>query len=397
MPTHTYSYSRLETYRNCPRQFKIQYIDKIKTEAESIEAFMGGRAHEALEKLYRDVRMAKLPSRDEVVAYFDKVWEDKWHDAVNVVKKDYTPENYREVGRKCVGEYYDRHVPFDSTRTMALEQLVFFPLDEDENYWLRGVIDRIAMAGDGTYEIHDYKTSGRLKTQEEIDQDPQLALYQIALERMWKDVKSTDLVWHYLVFGKELRSRRSPEELEDLRRRTMEVIRSIERESEFRPRESALCDWCAYQEYCPAKKHGLLTADLPPNEYLNEPGVKLAARYADLDRKRADLEDELRKVKEALIDYARKNQVEVIKGRGHRVIVKFYRGLSFPRKEESGRQELEDLVREAGLWEKVSVMSPVSLAKLVERGDLDDELARRIAAMGKVEERPWVKLSTPGR
>ena len=245
MPTHTYSYSRLETFRNCPRQFKIQYIDRIAAETESVEAFMGGRVHEALEKLYKDIQMTKLPTKDEILAYYEKIWEKKWHSDVVVVKKDYTPENYREVGRKCVSEYYDKHHPFDATRTIALEHLVFFPLDKDENYWVRGFIDRVALADGGKYEIHDYKTSGRLKTQGQIDKDRQLALYQIAVQRDWKDAEHVDLVWHYLAFSKEMRSTRSRDELEELRRETMDVIRSIENESEFRPKETALCGWCA--------------------------------------------------------------------------------------------------------------------------------------------------------
>ena len=30
----TYSHSRLESYQNCPRQFKLHYIDKIEVEEE---------------------------------------------------------------------------------------------------------------------------------------------------------------------------------------------------------------------------------------------------------------------------------------------------------------------------------------------------------------------------
>jgi putative RecB family exonuclease len=393
----TYSHSRLETYRNCPRQYKIQYVDKIKAETESVEAFMGSMVHDALERLYRDVRMTKLPAKDDLIGYFDKIWDENWHEGITIVRKQYSPDNYRQVGRKCLAEYYDRHHPFNETRTVALEHLVFFPLDEGEQCWVRGVVDRIAVAADGTYEIHDYKTSGTLRTQGEVDKDPQLALYQIALERMWKDVRRVELVWHYLAFGKELRSARSAEELEQLKRDTLKVIDAIDKETEFRPHESGLCDWCAYTEYCPAKKHILLTDSLPPNEYLKEPGVTLVNAYADLHRRKTELEEEIEKVKAALVDYARRNQVEVIKGSGHRVIVKFYRGLAFPGKDEPERRALEDLVRASGLWERVSSFSPISLAKLVEAGALDDELTRKIAAMGKEEERPWVKLSGLGR
>jgi putative RecB family exonuclease len=389
-----YSHSRLETYRNCPRQFKLQYIDKVEIEeTESVEAFLGSRVHEVLEKLYKDVRMTKVPALDEVLAHYEKIWDENWHEGVNIVRTDYTAENYRELGRRCISEYYEKHHPFDESRTISIEHLVFFPLDDRKQYWIRGVIDRLSIAKDGTYEIHDYKTSGRLPTQENVDNDRQLALYHIAVERMWPDVKDIDLVWHYLQFDTELRSRRTPGELKSLKGDIMELIRTIEADKDFRPKESALCDWCAYPEYCPAKKHVTLTAKLPLNEYLKEPGVNLVNKFTELHRQKAELDEEMGQIKEALIHYARENDVEVVRGSDHRVLVRFYKGLSFPTKDHPDREALEEAVKAAGLWERVAVMSPVSLAKLIERGELEPDLAERLGRMGWQEDRPWVKLS----
>lgn len=391
----TYSHSRLETYENCPRQYKLQYIDRVEIEeVESIEAFLGGRVHDALEKLYKDVRMTCLPAVEEVVGHYEKLWDENYHEGITIVRTEYTAENYKEIGRRCLTDYYKRHYPFDSSRTIGLEHLVFFPLDEEQQYWIRGVVDRVAVATDGTYEVHDYKTSGRLKTQQEADQDRQLALYHMALERMWPDVKNVDLVWHYLVFDREIRSRRTPEELKTLKHDVMAAIDKVEADREFRPRESALCDWCPYPDYCPAKKHTVLTAKLTPNKYLEESGVRLVNTFADLDRRKREIERDIEQVKEALIQYARAKDVEVIKGSDHKALVRFYQGLGFPNKDEPGRAELESLVKELGLWEVASVLSPVSLAKLVEGGTLDPEVAKRIGALGREEERPWVKLSS---
>ncbi|HVP58521.1 MAG TPA: PD-(D/E)XK nuclease family protein [bacterium] len=390
----TYSHSRLETYGNCPRQYKLQYIDRVEIEEfEGIEAFLGGRVHEALEKLYKDVRMTRLPAVEEVVAYFDRAWDENWHEGVNIVRAGYTPENYRELGRKAITQYYEQHCPFDDSKIIAVEHLVFFPLDEGGTYWIRGVIDRLAQAKDGTYEIHDYKTSGRLKTQGEVDKDRQLALYHLAIERMWPDVKNVDLVWHYLVFGKELRSRRTPEELKTLRDDVMGIIRTIENDREFRPHESALCDWCAYPAFCPAKKHGMMIEDLSPNKYLEEPGVRLVNKYAEFQRKKAEVEAELDQIKTALVKYAREHDVEVVRGSDHKALVRVYTGLGFPGKDDPGREELEALVRRLGLWDRVSMLSTVGLAKLVESGALDHEITERLSALGREEERPWVKLS----
>ena len=51
----TYSHSKIGCFENCPLQFKFRYIDRIKKEKEEgIEAFMGSRVHDTLEKLYTE-------------------------------------------------------------------------------------------------------------------------------------------------------------------------------------------------------------------------------------------------------------------------------------------------------------------------------------------------------
>ena len=54
-----FSYSSLESYKKCPTQFKLRYLDKIRNKDEGIEAFVGNRVHESLEfytmKSYLDV------------------------------------------------------------------------------------------------------------------------------------------------------------------------------------------------------------------------------------------------------------------------------------------------------------------------------------------------------
>src|SRR5215472_4453488 len=50
-----YSHSRLATFEDCPRKFRYRYVDDIKVDGEGVEAFMGKRVHEILERLYHHV------------------------------------------------------------------------------------------------------------------------------------------------------------------------------------------------------------------------------------------------------------------------------------------------------------------------------------------------------
>ena len=379
-------------------RYKLQYIDKVEVEEfESIEAFLGGLVHETMEKLYQDVQMTKIPTVEELIRFFDDAWDDRWHDGIKIVKKSYDADHYRQIGHKCIADYYEGHYPFDQARTIALEHLVFFPLDDDEQYWIRGIIDRISVTPGGRYEIHDYKTSSRLMTQRAADRDRQLALYQIGIGRMWKDAEDVDLVWHYMAFGREVRSERTPEQLESLKAGIMDLISRIENERNFYPRETPLCNWCAYTEHCPAKspvKVTAATAASAANEYMGQGPAALVNRYADLSGKKGEVEEELARVRDALVEYAKKNRLQNIRGDKHKVFVKVYRGYSFPGKDEPARKELEKIVREAGLWDRVAVLSPVSLARLVEGGQIDGRVAEAIKALGQETERPWLKLSS---
>lgn len=62
-----FSDSRLSTFEQCPLKYKYQYIDKFKVKAaKTVEAFMGSCVHEALEKLYRDLKLQKNNSLEEL-------------------------------------------------------------------------------------------------------------------------------------------------------------------------------------------------------------------------------------------------------------------------------------------------------------------------------------------
>ncbi|RPJ04757.1 MAG: hypothetical protein EHM36_09395, partial [Deltaproteobacteria bacterium] len=75
----TYSHSQLSTYETCPHQYKLAYIDRIETETEGIEAFMGSRVHDALEKLYRDLmKVDKLNTLQEILDFYHQSWEKNW-------------------------------------------------------------------------------------------------------------------------------------------------------------------------------------------------------------------------------------------------------------------------------------------------------------------------------
>jgi len=388
-----YSHSQLSMYEQCPLKYKLCYRDRIKRDTEGVEGFLGTMVHETLKKCYDDVRLTKLDSLNDLLSYYNTLWQQNWHDSIVIMKKDLTPEHYQALGKRMLETYYQRYLPFDSDITIGTEMRLNFTLDDENKYRMMGFIDRLSRTGEGGYEIHDYKTSAHLPGQEDADSDRQLALYQIGIQKRWPDIENVRLIWHYLAFDRELVSSRSDAAISRLVAETIGLIDEMESAKEFPPRESALCAWCEYPDLCPMRKHGYTVAALPVNEYLNEPGVVLVNRYAELKEKASEIADELDKVKEAILDYARGEQVQVIKGSDRKARVRFDKKLKFPGRNEAERQELDGMIIQAGKWLEVSQLDTASLTRIVENGLWDKELIAEVMKYGRIEETGSIYLS----
>jgi len=394
----TYSHSQLSTYETCPHQYKLAYIEKIKAETEGIEAFMGSRVHDALEKLYRDLmKVNKLNSLEETLDFYRQSWEKNWKETVQIIRKEYSVEDYRRQGEKCITDYYKRYSPFDQGRTLGLEENIYFPLEEEKGYWIRGFIDRLTLLDHSILEIHDYKTSNRLPAQKEVDSDRQLGFYQMGVEGKWKDIEEVKLVWHYLSFDTEIQSSRTPEKLHQVRQETLELIQKIETDRQFIPREGPLCNWCDYQGLCPKRRHLIAAGSLPPNEYLNEEGVTLVNQYVELkERKRLlneEMDAELAKIEEALYAYAHREELEAIFGSDHVAKIKIEVKEKYPLKGDPNRKILDEIVKKAGKWMEVSDLNPWMLARLISRGGWPPSLVKKVKEFSTSEESRSITIS----
>jgi len=355
-----YSHSRLSTYEQCPLKFKLTYIDKEEPEGEeSIEAFVGSRVHEALEWLYKRVKMTVIPTKEQVLEHFEKLWKKNFHPAIKINNPEFLAEHYFSKGKKFLENYYDRYKPFNEN-TIATEKRVTIDLDGTGKYKLQGYIDRIVYNKESrSYEIHDYKTNNQLKERSDLEQDRQLALYCIGVKSMYQDAHKVCLIWHFLAFDKEFCVFKTDKQLEQLKKETIRVIQEIERakkSGKFPASQTALCDWCEYKSLCPQFKHEAELDKMPINEYMKDEGVKLVNKYAEFYSKKKDIETELEKIKEAVIEFAKKKGIDVVFGNNNKLSVKFSKKFKFPAKGTEERQELESLLKKLKKWDDVTAL-----------------------------------------
>jgi len=394
-----YSHSMLSTYENCPRQFKLRYIDRIRPSAgeEGIEAFLGIRVHEVLEKLHKDLMLSKLNSLDSLLRYYDSLWKKNWHDNIVINRKGFTRTHYKKSGVKAITDYYRRYHPFIGDTTLGVEMRIVFRIGD---YSFRGYIDRFCRTRDGVYEIHDYKTARFLPPIEKFDTDRQLALYQIGImERFPKAANNTRLVWHYLLFDERIESERTKGDLRNLKKEVISLIKTVEKDDKLAPNESNLCDWCEYPEYCPVKKHEFKVNSLSPNRYLKEKGVSLVNKYVTLKNRLDKLREEERRVQEELalieeaaIEYADKKEITNISGRDHVLKISRDTVLRFPGSDDKGRDELERYLKKSGLWTEVAGLNTRRLASMIARGEIDGRRLRAILRFADEAESVSVRL-----
>lgn len=374
----TYSNSKISTFEQCRQKYKFQYIDRIKVDVPTtIEAFMGDIVHQTLHKLYEDLKFQKKNSIEELHEFFDGIWDENWDENILIVK-DYSANHYKSMGKTFIEDYYTRYEPFNHSKTIGLETQDLLDLNGKDKYHVR--IDRLACDSSGNYYICDYKTNSRLKTQEDLDEDRQLAMYSLWVKQKFRDAKSVKLVWYFLAFDKEMVSERSEAQLKNLQKQVEEKIRQIKRTSDFPPNVTKLCDYCVYKGICPAFTHKY-TLDKLKEEGSKEDddGASLVDEYANIKSNLSSLKAKEEEVKEKLINYARKNGLSAVFSENATVTVKENDDIRLPEKKE--REEIIQALEKHSLLGSFSTLDTIKLKKAILTGELPQDVIEDIGEM----------------
>jgi RecB family exonuclease len=249
MLVERYSISALDTFRKCPLQFKLKYIERVRVPT-GIEAFMGSCVHKALEMTH-----PQLESEGEVDAkVLKEAYESAWHAGIGkeeivIVRDDRDLEWYFETGLKGARWYVENYE--HAGPTVFAELALEFKID---GIPFITVPDRVTNPGQGKFVIHDYKTSASTPSGPHFKSDRQLPLYQHALQLSVDGVEDVELVWHYVCLGQRYKATKTKDEVQAVLGSIMRDVREIEATDEFVPKTSPLCRWCFYWERCSAKR-----------------------------------------------------------------------------------------------------------------------------------------------
>ncbi len=394
-----YSYSRINTYDNCPRQYKFKYIDRIKPpfELKTIEAFMGSCIHSALNDFYQQLIYQRIPDKKDLIACYETYWKEKWTDDIVIMKTPLDPNHYKSTGEKALSNYYERYPPFDQAQTIGLEKMLTFKIGP---YSFKGYIDRLSRDKADTYEIHDYKTSGSMPSFPEAEKDLQLAMYQISVQKHYPDVKRVRSIWHYLLFDQSWEVELDAEQLALKETMIAQKVFDLEHDLIFEPQPSGLCNWCTFQDICPAKTHER-KLDQEDDREENE-GYRLVSKYGYICSKYKKARSELESIKSekeqmenTLHEYAKANEYKVMEGKYGGIQVKDKISYRFPDSKDPARPALEELIQKNGLWMEASILHSSKLNKMIKNAKVDEEIRNELLGFSSMEIKTsfkWINL-----
>lgn len=277
-----FSYSQMNTYQRCPKQYEYAYIEKIKS-PPSIPLSSGKAIHETLEynSLWKMKAQEDLPMADLLDISSDS--HDKYMSQVE-------PESLTSAAafKKAVGQNKDenqgivtiyRRTQAPEITPIAVEHPFTVVLPEDdlgEYLPVIGFVDSYAEIpdprpgpkGGRVVALEDYKRISKRKSQNEVDLSPQLTLYDYVYN-MQTDLTVDVLGLRQLGATKKdgpysqpiYRTHQTMEQRTNRWRRVLNqmkgVQRSIKHDMEtgyFAPADDPkVCGWCGYKYICQVK------------------------------------------------------------------------------------------------------------------------------------------------
>ena len=255
--------SRASDYKRCPLQYRLRAIDKI-PEPSTEAQVKGTLVHAVLEEMFA------WPREERTYPAAVKRLKPNW-------------EKMREADPSCAEPVADEYQLLVDARTLlrgyftmenplgfdahAQEMPVDFTLPNGVP--VRGFIDRVDIAPTGEVRVVDYKTGKKPLPRYSQDAQFQMRFYALVYWRMF-GVVPTQLKLMYLKVMDSMILAPSREELEYFERDLAELWWKIEADGKagtFRPQQSKLCGWCAFQHLCP------VFGGTPP-EYPGWPGSR---------------------------------------------------------------------------------------------------------------------------
>ena len=249
LPT-SLSPSKVSTFKDCALAFRFSAIDRL-PEPPSIPAVKGTTVHRSLELLFAAAPDDRTPARasqclDEALAQMRS--EEEF---LGLALDAGAEAAFAEDAAQMVERYFQLEDPRTIT-PIGLEMMLEAEID---GLVVRGIIDRLEEDADGNLIVTDYKTGRTPSVAQEQSRLGGVHFYAFLCQKVLGRIPSrVQLVY----LGKEpqvITTTPSEQSVRGMQKKVGAIWAAVERacaHDDFRPKQSALCNWCAFTAYCPA-------------------------------------------------------------------------------------------------------------------------------------------------
>ncbi|MGH9062683.1 MAG: RecB family exonuclease [Acidimicrobiales bacterium] len=242
--------SKVSAFKDCALAFRFSAIDHL-PEPPSPPAVKGTLVHRALEGLYWSVppgqRTLEAGHAQLALAWDDMREDPEW--LALGLDEEGAGAMLADAGR-LVDRYFAMEDP-ETVRAIGTELVVEATIG---SLLLRGIIDRLDLDAGGRLVVTDYKTGKVPGAAQEQARLGGVHFYAYLCERAL-GVRPAEVRLLYLRDQVVISTVPSEQSTRGLVMRTRALWSAVERAcrlEDFRPKPSALCDWCAFRAWCPA-------------------------------------------------------------------------------------------------------------------------------------------------
>jgi putative RecB family exonuclease len=248
------SSSSISDYVDCGMLYKFGRIDRVPREftADSLE--YGTTAHRVLADIYQGKLLNSPLDLKEILELFEHYWTEVADDNDQIKYangKDF--ETYLVEGRDLFTTYFNK-IPADDFKVMAIEEAFSFKI-EGLDINLIGAMDLVEEDNAGTIIITDWKTAGKSYSNDDVDKNFQLTLYQMAAQANGLADREILLRFDCLIKTKtpkfeQYYTTRSDEDIMRAKKKIMQVADGISKEVFVHNVGHWKCKGCAFAEHC---------------------------------------------------------------------------------------------------------------------------------------------------
>ncbi|MDQ3978927.1 MAG: PD-(D/E)XK nuclease family protein [Actinomycetota bacterium] len=241
--------SKVAAFKDCALAFRFSVIDGL-PEPPSPPAVKGSLVHRALQLLLEEppVRRTEPVAVECLARAREELATDPEFAALGLDPA--TEAAFVAEAEVLVRRYFQLEDPA-TIEPVGLELQLEV---EVGSLTLRGIIDRLERDNEGGLVVTDYKTG---KPPTVIGEQSRLGgvhFYAYLCEQVYGE-RPSRIQLLYLSEPVAIMAYPSEQSIRGLQQRTAAIWQAVERACEredFRPRTSRLCEWCAFQSYCPA-------------------------------------------------------------------------------------------------------------------------------------------------